>query len=243
MDASYSRAAGWVDQRTVGRFVCRSDFALVQIASLLVDLEELQKDMVRQLKLPSAEEATELYLFGNQRAYVQFLARYYPQVPYRRALYVKSGGVGRVMAFRGQNFEMDVRHECTHALLHAVLPMVPLWLDEGLAVYFEIASEDRLTDNVHTFGLRKSLWSGSLLSIESLESKRTLGGMGTAEYQSAWAWVHFMLQGPAEGHDELIRFLADIRASAPPGLLSQRLRSRMPDLTDRAAEHWRRWAR
>ena len=32
----------------------------------------------------------------------------------------------------------DLRHELTHALLHGVLQDVPLWLDEGLAVYFEL---------------------------------------------------------------------------------------------------------
>ena len=32
----------------------------------------------------------------------------------------------------------DLRHEMTHAYLHAVVPNVPLWLDEGLAKYFEL---------------------------------------------------------------------------------------------------------
>ena len=31
-------------------------------------------------------------------------------------------------SYRGKDFETDVRHECTHALLNASLPMVPLWL-------------------------------------------------------------------------------------------------------------------
>ena len=47
------------------------------------------------------------------------------------------------MAYRNPEFGNDLRHECTHALLHAVLPAVPLWLDEGLAKYFEVQRASR----------------------------------------------------------------------------------------------------
>ena len=52
---------------------------------------------------------------------------------------------------------------------------------------------------------------------------RDVGDMGQAQYRDAWAWTHFMLHGSAEARDELIRFLADLQAHSPPGLLSQRL--------------------
>jgi hypothetical protein len=67
--------------------------------------------------------------------------------------------------------------------------------------------------------------------------------MGRREYRDAWAWTHFMLHGPEEARDELLRYLADVQASAPPGLLSQRLRRRLPDLEDSFAKHFQHWAR
>ena len=43
-----------------------------------------------------------------------------------------------VYAQGGDRLADDLRHEMTHAYLHSVVPDVPLWLDEGLAKYFEL---------------------------------------------------------------------------------------------------------
>ena len=51
---------------------------------------------------------------------------------------MKGRGPGKVFAYKSKALPVDVRHEGTHGLLHAALPMVPLWLDEGLAEYFEV---------------------------------------------------------------------------------------------------------
>jgi len=67
--------------------------------------------------------------------------------------------------------------------------------------------------------------------------------MGSSEYRSCWAWVHFMLHGPYLAHDELVRFLVDIQDGTPPGLLSQRLRGRVPELDPRLSAHFRAWKR
>ena len=43
----------------------------------------------------------------------------------------------------GDHLRTDLRHELTHALLHGVLKDVPLWLDEGLAGFFELPPDAR----------------------------------------------------------------------------------------------------
>jgi hypothetical protein len=126
-------------------------------------------------------------------------------------------------------------------LLHASLPMVPLWLDEGLAEYFEAPRDERASENPHINAIRWGARLGRVPSIENLEGKETLDDMDRADYRQSWAWTHFMLHGPHEAHDELVRFLADIQASTPPGLLSERLRRRIPDLDSRFADHFRSW--
>ena len=50
-----------------------------------------------------------------------------------------------------------------------------------------------------------------------------------------------MLHGPAEARDELTQFIADLQAHSPPGLMSQRLRRRLPDLDGSFAEHFKHW--
>jgi hypothetical protein len=230
---------GWADTRVAGPFVCRADFSLAGVEDLLADLGRLQEDLVRYLGVRPAAESIEVYLFESQQAYREYLKQYLPEVPYRRALYLKRGGPGIVLAYRSGELDVDLRHECTHALLHASLPMVPLWIDEGLAEYFEVEPEQRAFGSPHLTAVRWNARLGIPQKMEKLEGKGDLSQMNGAEYRIAWAWIHFMLHGSAETHDELVRFLRDIEASTPPGRMSERLRHRFPDLDRRFVTHFR----
>jgi hypothetical protein len=55
--------------------------------------------------------------------------------------------------------------------------------------------------------------------------------------------VHFMLHGSRQAHDEFVRYLADIHSHTPPGILSRRLRRRLPNLDRQFAHHFRSWDR
>ena len=236
-------AGKWVDCRVVGPFVCRTDFQPRGLERLFEQLAALQADLVEQLGVEPATEPIELYLFRNEWNYRRFLKRHLPRTPYRRALFVKDGGPGRVFVHLGREFEVDVRHECTHALLHSALPMVPLWLDEGLAEYFEVPPEQRAFDNPYLNRVKWNLRLGMYPRLDKLEKEGDFSKLGHSDYRDSWAWVHFMLHGPAEAHDELVRFLADIRSSTPPGLLSQRLSRRLPNLKKRFSNHFKTWRR
>ena len=236
-------AADWADQRRVGPLACFSEFPLAEIEPLLADLGRLQAELAAALHLPAAEQSIELYLFRGKASYDRFLPRNLPGVPYRRALYVKQQGVGRVFAYRSSQFEADLRHECTHALLHAVLPFVPLWLDEGLAVYFEQPAEKRAFDSPNLSAVRWSIRLGGIQRLESLEKKKKTEEMDRSAYRAAWAWVHFMLHGSLAANGEMTQYLADIRSAAPPGPLSQRLQHRLGDPEAQLNAHFRNWSR
>jgi hypothetical protein len=236
-------ASPWLDQRAVGTFVCRSEFPLAQIAPLMDELEQLQIDLVEMLGIPRAREPIELLLFRTKTGYERYLSQNLPGLTRRRAMYVKSGGPGRVYAYRSPQFETDVRHECTHGLLHAALPAVPLWLDEGLAEYCEAPRERRAFDNPYLSSLRWSLWIGRAPRLEDLEKKEKLENTGREDYRNAWAWVHFLLHGPLEGHDEMLAFLSDLRSTTAPRPLSHRLRERIPDLEAKFTAHFNTWQR
>jgi len=234
-------ANGWADLRVAGPFVCRGDAPLDDVEGLLGELAQLQADLVRLLNVPPADPWIELYLFRDQGVYRRYLRDHFPQLPYRRALYVKRDGPGIVLAYRSRELEVDLRHECTHALLHAVQPLVPLWLDEGLAEYFEVSPAERADGNSYLQGVRWRARLGIVPRLDKLEEKGTLEEMGGDDYRDAWAWIHFMLHGPPEAGQTLRAFLADIRAYTPPGLLSQRLRQRIPGIEQRFGAHFRSW--
>jgi hypothetical protein len=217
-----------------------AEFPLREMETLLNDLHRLPDDLWQALRLPPSEEVVEVYLFGTRNSYERYIAANAPDAPrQRRALFVRRSGSSRVFAYRSRHMEIDVRHECTHALLHATLPMVPLWLDEGLATYFEVAPDTRARGNP---SLQRAVWDvrlGRMASLTSLEKLASVGSFSAEDYRAALAWVHFMLHGPQEAHAELIAFLADIRARQPPGSLYARLQQRLPNLDSRFAEHIR----
>ena len=231
--------ARWPDERQAGPLLCHADFALEPHQALLEELSLLQRDLATTLDASEPREPIHLFLFQSKSTYQGYLEQYFPRVPYRRALYIKARGPGMVFAFQGQDFEIDVRHESTHALLHAWLPRVPLWLDEGLAEYFEVARDQRAAKNPHHATLNAMVRTGQLPRLEELEAIDDFDDMGRDEYRDAWAWVHFCLHGPVEARDELLRYLNDLEAGDEPGPLSTRLRRRIPNVDRRLAEHFR----
>lgn len=236
---SRSWAQNWVDHRAFGPFVCRADFSLRGHEKVFGDLADIQRDLYQRLGIPPGQEQIEIYLFRGRSAYNRYLQHWYPDVPSRRALFIKNNGPGKVLVYLSDELDTDLRHECTHALLHASLPMVPLWLDEGLAEYYEVPPAQRILQNPHRGA---TVWSYRLWqrqTMEELETKQQLVEMGRNEYRHAWAWVHFMLHGPPAARQELANFLTDIREGTPPGNLSSRITTAVPDPDRAIVAHFR----
>lgn len=228
----------WPDERVQGLITFHADFALKRYEPLLGQTSSLHSELDRLLGIGESKEPIHVFLFGRKSTYKRYLKKYFPNVPYRRALFVKRRGPGMVFAHINREFEIDLRHESTHAFLHSALPYVPLWLDEGLAEYFEVAPNDRIYRNPHLSTVRREVRAGRVTRMEDLERMTTLEEMGADQYRHSWAWVHFMLHGPVEAHDELVRYLADIQNALPAGELSIRLRRRIPRLEQRMAQHF-----
>lgn len=232
-----AQEARWPAEKTVGLFHCHADFQFGRDELLLNQLGELSRDVSEILGLPASREPVHLFLFHDREAYQNYLKLYFPRIPYRRALFIKSKGPGMVFAAKGDDFEIDVRHECTHAVLHSVVTGLPLWLDEGLAEYFEVLKSDRASNNPHLADLRRQLQAGDQPQLESLEAITDFDQLGRDEYRESFGWVHFLLHGPRAAHEELVSYIADQRAGQPSESLSRRLRRRLPDLDRRFAEH------
>lgn len=241
--ANAEAADPWVDTRQVGPFICQATFSLTEYEPLLAELQTLERELQRTLGVDPATDPIFVYLFSDAEAHREYLQKQYPDVPYRPALFVKEGGQANVYAYRHDKMDDDLRHECTHALLHASLPIVPIWLDEGLAKYFEVPENERSFEHPNFFWLRWNMRVGLISSMEELEHCRDLTEMGASEYRYAWAWVHFMLHGPEEAHTVLVQYLADIRRGVPAGQLSDRMADALPRPTDHMVRHFKHWHR
>ncbi len=236
---------GWTDTRQVGPFVIQATFPLKPYEKLFNDLPELQRELIRTLGIAAAKDPIYVFLFSDDAQYRAFIQQRYPKVPYRPALFVLEGGSACVYTFHKYDLDVDLRHECTHALLHAALPVVPLWLDEGIAKYFEVSASRRAYDHPY-FEDPKWKWTlrlGMVRSIESLERRDDLSQMDAADYRCSWAWVHFMMHGPPAAHQALVQYLACYQQSIPPGKLSVRLAEAVPNPTEQMIQHFKHWQR
>ena len=229
---------GWVEEQQVGPYLIRSEFALRDVQGLVDDLGDLQLDIERQLGLKCEPGGDiQIHLFRSRWSYNDYVSKRVPDGTKRQALFVQGTDAGRVYAYQHSGLDIDVRHETTHALLHTALPYVPLWLDEGLAEYFEVSPGMREKQNPHRNELKFAIRFGWRPGLERLESKRELKDMGAKDYRDAWGVMHFILHGPPAAREALAAYFAEVQSGKAPAPLSQHLRRRIPNLDQQIVDH------
>lgn len=228
----------WPDEQAAGPFIWHSDHALTAHAALIAELPRLQQDLSAKLALPAPRERIHVFVFAKKETYEAYLKQHFPKAPARRAVFLKGRGPGMVFAYRSDELVTDLRHECTHALLHAALPDLPLWLDEGLAEYFETPANKQPTASPHRKIVESMVRNDQLPRLESLETISDLGQFAREEYRDAWAWIHFLLEGTGEGPQILRNYLAELRNSRDVGPLSESVRRSLPHAERQLAQHF-----
>jgi hypothetical protein len=150
----------------IAPYVFLSDFEIQRDQPLFRELASLRDQVYKELRLVPGSAAVQVYLFENKARYERFMKTHYPKLPARRAWFVAQerarGGPEDLLVYTywGDRIRQDLRHELTHALLHSVIKDVPLWLDEGLAEYFELPPENQGINAVHVQHLQ-SAFDGS----------------------------------------------------------------------------------
>lgn len=233
----------WPDEHLALPFAYHADFQLRPFYPLLRTVSGLQHEIPQELGLGKVEEPIHIFLFQKPSTYTKYVRKYFPTAPTRPALFIKQRGPGMVFARLGPELAVDLRHETTHAVLHSLLPMVPLWLDEGLGEYFEVPPSSRRTGNPHLPAVASHMRWGRTIRIEPLEALGDISEMSSVHYRDSWAWVHFMLHGPEGARATLRDYLRDIEAHVPPGDLSRRLQRNVPQLEKQFAAHFRAYRR
>jgi hypothetical protein len=231
---------GKAGAQRVSQFVFYSDTPLQPNAPLFEELSRLRDSVFYELHLPPSNTVVQVYLFDDQDRYERYMRYRYPELPKRRAFFVAHpgtpGGPRELLVFTywGDHLRQDLRHELTHALLNSVLREVPLWLDEGLAEFFELPPERDGLNSLHVDTLRKD---SVVLDLAALERLDQVPQMGRAQYQESWAWVHLMLRDSPQAKLVLLSYLQQLREPTPPGPLLPRLRQIYPNPSDALARH------
>ena len=143
--------------------------------------------------------------------------------PPRRAFFMAHGDRRVVYTFLGDRLEEDLRHEATHALLHVAVGVLPLWLDEGLAEYFEGPDGRQGVNSEHLARLPADLASGWKPDLARLETLKTVRQMTPRDYRESWAWAHYLLNGSESGKAALLDYLDGLRTKPDARPLTERL--------------------
>jgi hypothetical protein len=226
------------DSVALDQLVVYSDFDVPNKHRLLVELSALRADVTAELQLPTSEEPVHVYLFKTPRRYHAFMRKHFVDYPKRRALFVETDTQLNVYAHWGDRVAEDLRHEVCHGYLHAALDGLPLWLDEGLAEYFEL---DRTQQAFHTeniASLQKVVaqedWTPDLSRLARL---KTIDEMDQLDYAEAWAWVHFLLNTEPGRREVLLDYLRRLQEQRPGEPLSELVQQHEPDVAILALQH------
>jgi tRNA A-37 threonylcarbamoyl transferase component Bud32 len=221
-----------------GQLVVFSNLKLPKHHPLIEDLILLRKQITVALDLPLQREEVAIYIFSTEKEFRDYLNAAYPGLPNRRAFFMGSRDELAVYTYWGERIQEDLRHEYTHGLLHASLRTVPLWLDEGLAEYFEVAGPRPGTVNTEYSGrLAASVANGWRPNLAALERLEEFSRMQHIHYQESWAWVHYMLHDTVGAKPVLLAYLHDLRTQSHPTPLSERLKRQLPDAEARFLAH------
>jgi hypothetical protein len=210
----------------VSQFVFHTDIDLKKEHVLLSDLEKLSEQVFTELALPHSTTLIQVYVFENVDRFRGYMNWKDPTLPDRRAFFIEPQAGSEegliVYTYWSDRATEDLRHELTHALLHSVLKVVPLWLDEGLAEYFQLPPE-RKGLNFTYLNLLRNKTDPFVPNLPRLEGLTQIQQMTPPEYRESWAWVHFMLRSSPEARKVFLDYVHSMRTTAEPGLLHGRL--------------------
>jgi hypothetical protein len=220
-------------------YVLYHDFELDKSDPLFADLDSLPEQVFGELKLPPSNAVVQVFLFDSKESYERYMRAKYRNLPPRRAYFIaepRAGGVDelKIFTWMGDHITTDLRHELTHALLRSVLKEVPLWLDEGLAGYFELPPHQDGVNPQHLDTLRRSAFQPDLARLEKFTQ---VAQMEKPEYREAWAWVYLMLRSGPAAKKVLHQYLQALRTDANPGPLLPRLREAVPEPEQALVDH------
>jgi Protein of unknown function (DUF1570) len=219
------------------QLVVFSDSPLPDHHRLLEELRSQRTLVSTKLSLPITDEPIHVYLFPTAGKLDTFMRVNYPAMPERRAFFVESDTKLSVYAYWGDRVAEDLRHEVAHGYLHAAVAHLPLWLDEGLAEYFEVPRGLGGLNRPHLEQLADAISQNWRPDLERLERLRTTSDMTQEEYAEAWAWVYFLLESSPARASILQAYLQTLKQSHTPELISEALKRTDPDYRRKMADY------
>ena len=171
---------------------------------------------------PVADDPVEIYVLDDREAFEHFLGSTFPSCRPGGHSSWRGIGAGRLHLLQ-PCVSRKTCHEATHADLRGAFGDLPLWLDEGLAEYFETDLSLSDAEPPRLEQIAADLRGGWSPNLERLESMTEIRQMTQRDYREAWGWVHLFLNGPEPGKTLLIGYLKETDRTGDKARLAPRL--------------------
>ncbi|MCR9202612.1 MAG: hypothetical protein NXI04_28555 [Planctomycetaceae bacterium] len=229
----------WVTQEKMDKLEI---FGEVQLNADVIQqqLNSVRAELKSRLQIDGSNATVQVVVFSSRNSYRSYIGQQIPEAANRRAIFYKNGELYQIYTFRHSDLLTDLRHEYTHALLHQSLPFVPLWIDEGLAEYFEEIPAAR-SGSSRLRAMRWKCRTGWKPGLSDLERIPDAASMDSDDYRNSWAWVHYLIHESDASRSQLTGYLAAISAGEAPGRFSEWVTQHDPPVLSRVGSYFRRF--
>lgn len=193
----------WIVAATLGEAQETGDIAKFHttlparaVATCQRELSRLHIRLQRELGARPLSRPTKVYVYAQADHYVSAVRKLGIEPGGRPAIFVKRNGETYIFTYSHGDYLQTLRHEFTHAVLHDSFSTPPLWLDEGLAEYYE-AADDSGRQAAYERLLATQLRIVWKPSPDRMARWRNMEDMRMLEYAEAWSWVKLFMQSPA----------------------------------------------
>ncbi|MBR0238025.1 MAG: hypothetical protein IJQ39_08040 [Thermoguttaceae bacterium] len=194
-------AEEWQSEYAYGPFEIYLNVDINLVRKTLEQIADLDRELSARFSLPPCQEKIKLYIFADVKTYMAYIQKEYPGAPMRRALFaMEKDKPGQIFTFLHEEFDVDLRHECTHALLHSKIGRLPIWIDEGLAEYFEAPKGQRVYKEPYFTQIKRNVSYNIFAPVpdlKKLESIKKMGDFLEVHYRNSWSWMNFMINDPS----------------------------------------------
>lgn len=229
----------WVTQEKIDKLEI---FGEVKLNADVIQrqLNSVRTELKSRLQIDGSDATVQVVVFSSRNSYRSYIGQQIPEAANRRAIFYKNGDLYQIYTFRHADLLTDLRHEYTHALLHQSLPFVPLWIDEGLAEYFEELPAER-SGSSRLRAMRWKCRTGWKPGLPALERIPDAASMDSDDYRNSWAWVHYLIHESDASRSQLTGYLAAISAGEAPGQFSEWVTRRDAPVLSRVGSYFRRF--
>lgn len=234
-----SSQAQWRAELQLDQIRISSEVDADRIKDELNRLPLLRQSLSETLQIEIRSYPIRVMIFSSQANYRRYVSQRYPDGANVPALFIKGPDVLWVYVVHRSGWETDLKHEMTHAYLHSSLPYLPMWLDEGLAKYFELPAQAQGLQKDYLSGIKWRSRVRQPLRSKELEGVRSLTSMRSEHYRDSWGWVYYCLHSSTSTRQFLQNYLQRIQNEEVVGSFFDAIQRHDPNAVKSASNYLR----